>query len=78
MRHSSSSRPARIGTLLALRESAKPSVILFRHMPDRSAASLTSILLTNLDAVEADLTTGVKTGAIVAVHDRCVHATLLL
>ena len=46
------------GTLLALRESAKPSVILFRHMPDRSAASLTSILLTNLDAVEADLTAG--------------------
>ena len=46
------------GTLLALRESAKPSVILFRHMPDRSATSLTSILLTNLDAVEADLTTG--------------------
>ena len=46
------------GTLLALRESAKPSVILFRHMPDRSAVSLTSILLTNLDAVESDLTTG--------------------
>ena len=46
------------GTLLALRESAKPSVILFRHMPDRSAASLTTILLTNLDAIEADLTTG--------------------
>ena len=46
------------GTLLALRESAKPSVILFRHMPNRSAVSLTSILLTNLDAVEADLTTG--------------------
>ena len=27
-------------------------------MPNRSAVSLTSILLTNLDAVEADLTTG--------------------
>ena len=46
------------GTLLALRESAKPSVILFRHMPNRSAARLTSILLTNLDTDEADLTTG--------------------
>ena len=46
------------GTLLALRQSAKPSVILFRHMPNRSAASLTSIILANLDTVEADLTTG--------------------
>jgi len=46
------------GTLLALRESARPSVVLFRNMPDRRAVSLTSILLTNLDAVKADLTTG--------------------
>lgn len=46
------------GTLLALRESAKPSVILFRHMPNRSAESLTRILLNNLDAVEADLAAG--------------------
>ncbi len=43
------------GTLLAMRDSAKPSVILFRHMPDRSAASLSRILLANLSAVEADL-----------------------
>lgn len=46
------------GTLLALRESEKPSVILFRRMPDRSAARLASILLANLGAVEADLRAG--------------------
>ena len=33
-------------------------MILFRHMPNRSAARLTTILLTNLDTVEPDLTTG--------------------
>ncbi len=46
------------GTILALRESEKPSVILIRHMFDRSAANLTSILLANLNAVEADLAAG--------------------
>ena len=46
------------GTILALRESQKPSVILFRHMVDRSAASLTSILLANMGSVESDLATG--------------------
>ena len=46
------------GTFLAMRNSAKPSVVLFRHMPDRSAASLTSVLLANLRTVETDLTTG--------------------
>lgn len=46
------------GTLLAGWESAKPSVILFRHMPNRGATSLTSVLLANLGAVEADLIAG--------------------
>ena len=46
------------GTILALRESQKPSVILFRHMVDRSAAGLTSILLANMGSVESDLATG--------------------
>ena len=46
------------GTILALRASEKPSVILFRHMVDRSAASLTSILLANLSTVESDLAAG--------------------
>jgi len=46
------------GTLLALRESAEPSVILFRHMLDRDAASLTGTLLANLSTVEPHLTSG--------------------
>ena len=46
------------GTLLATRESEKPSVILFRHMSDRSATRLTRILLNNLRTVENDLLTG--------------------
>ena len=43
------------GTLLSLRDSSKPSVILFRHMPDRSAFGLLSILLRNIATVEVDL-----------------------
>ena len=46
------------GTLLALRESAEPSVILFRHMSDRSAARLTGILLANLSTIEPHLAAG--------------------
>ena len=46
------------GTLLALRESVEPSVILFRHMSDRSAASLIGILLANLSTVEPRLAAG--------------------
>ena len=46
------------GTLLALRGSPAPSVLLFRHMPDRSAAGLLAILLTNLAAIEAPLAAG--------------------
>lgn len=46
------------GTLLALRESTEPSVILFRHISDRSAANLTGILLANLSTVESHLAAG--------------------
>ena len=46
------------GTLLALRQTATPSVILFRHMPDRSADNLLAVLLANLDAVSLDLDKG--------------------
>ena len=46
------------GTLLSLRDSAKPSLILFRHMPDRTAAGLLKILLANLAEVATDLDSG--------------------
>ena len=46
------------GTLLSLRDSSRPSVILFRHMPDRSASGLLSILLRNIATVEVDLESG--------------------
>ena len=46
------------GTLLALRDAAKPSVVLFRGIQDRSAANLLSLLLTNLAAVTRDLDAG--------------------
>ena len=45
-------------TLLALRESTEPSVILFRYISDRSAANLTGILLANLSTVEPHLAAG--------------------
>lgn len=46
------------GTLLSLRDSEKPSFILLRHLPDRSAAGLLQILLSNIATVEADLASG--------------------
>ena len=39
---------ADFGALLAFREAASPSCILFRGLPDRSAATLLSMLLANL------------------------------
>ena len=52
------------GTLLSLRDTAKPSVILFRHMPDRSASGLLSLLLRNIATVEVDL----ESGAVVVIE----------
>lgn len=52
------------GALLALRAATRPSFILFRGLPDRSAATLLSMLLANLGSVEADL----AAGAVVAVE----------
>jgi len=46
------------GTLLSMSDSSKPSVILLRHMPDRSANALLGILLANIPTVEVDLESG--------------------
>ena len=46
------------GTLLALREATKPSVLLFRGIHDRSAANLLQLLLNNLAAMKGDLDAG--------------------
>ncbi|MCY3837355.1 MAG: DUF5615 family PIN-like protein [Gammaproteobacteria bacterium] len=46
------------GTLLALRDAAAPSVVLFRGMLDRRAGSLLHTLVANMASVEADLEAG--------------------
>lgn len=46
------------GTLLALRRDRAPSVILFRHGTQRRPDDQVAILLSNLDAISADLDSG--------------------
>ena len=61
------------GALLALREAASPSFILFRGLPDRSAATLLSMLLANIASVEADL----EAGAVVVVEPNRIRVRRL-
>jgi predicted nuclease of predicted toxin-antitoxin system len=46
------------GTLLALRGDVGPSVILFRHMPDRRSEALLAVLAANLGAIGRALEAG--------------------
>jgi predicted nuclease of predicted toxin-antitoxin system len=61
------------GTLLALRNTTRPSVLLFRHMPDRSAGALLAVLLANLDPVADAL----AQGAVVIIDPRRVRVRRL-
>lgn len=46
------------GTLLALRRTTSPSVVLFRHGTPRRPEQQSEILLANLPTIEGDLETG--------------------
>lgn len=60
------------GTILALRQAARPSVILFRCRI-KSTEALNSLLITNLESIQADL----EAGAVVVFEDTRVRTRLL-
>lgn len=54
------------GTLLALRETAQPSVVLFRRSVERRGHQQVALLLANLDTIAEDL----KRGCVVVIEPR--------
>lgn len=61
------------GTILALRGEQRPSVLLFRRMPDRCAGALLALLSANLDGIAALL----EGGAVVVIEPERVRARRL-
>ena len=61
------------GTLLATREEALPSAVLFRHGAERRPDRQIQLLLANLSVVEADL----NAGAIVVIEQTRIRVRRL-
>jgi predicted nuclease of predicted toxin-antitoxin system len=61
------------GTLLALRQSAKPSVVLFRRLSQGHPSAQVRLLLANLPAVQQHL----EEGAIVVIEEQRIRVRRL-
>jgi len=61
------------GTLLALRQTAKPSVVLLRHFEDRDPVMQARLLLANLAPLQASL----EAGAVVVIDPQRIRVRTL-